>query len=95
MISEDKLNPLPSLLKPLALGVPADTLMVSLHRSARSSSSREVPEPEPELPPQQLVAWTRVVRRLRRLARVRRLWGVLGGWLRVVKARGWEEFEPA
>ena len=46
--------------------------MVCRRRSTPSSSSGEVPEPEPEQQPLQLIAWTRVVRRLRRPARVRR-----------------------
>ena len=64
-------------------------------RSTPASSSGDVPEPEPEQQPLQLLAWKRVVRRLLRLARVRRLWGVLGHWLRVVKLRGCEEFTAA
>ena len=95
MVSKNNLNPLPSVLKPLAFGVPADTLMVSRHRSAPSSSSGEVPEAESEQQPQQLIAWARLTRRLRRLARVRRLRGILGHWLRVVKLRGSEEFTAA
>ena len=32
--------------------------------------------------------WTKVVRGILRLAHLRRLWGVLGNWLREVKRRG-------
>ena len=32
--------------------------------------------------------WQRILRGVLRLAFVRRLWGVLGGWLRQVKQRG-------
>ena len=93
MIKKNNRNLLPSLLKPQPF-VPAASLMVC-RRSTPASSSGDAPEPEPEQPPLQLLAWKRVVRRLLRLARVRRLWAALGHWLRIVKLRGAEEFRSA
>ena len=37
---------------------------------------------------QRAEAWARIVRGLRRLARLRRLWAVMGHWLNEVKRRG-------
>ena len=92
-------SPLPSTQK--ARGRPEETtarIRCECQRRASSAASTAVegPEPEPERQPQSyslpvLLLWARLVRRARRLKRIRRIFAVIGNYLREVKARGREE----
>ena len=92
-------SPLPSTQK--ARGRPEVTtarIRCECQRRASSAASTAVegPEPEPERQPQGyslpvLLLWARLVRRARRLKRLRRIFAVIGNYLREVKERGREE----
>ena len=76
----------------------ATRIRCNCHRRASAAAPpvADSPEPEPERQPRGcplpvLLLWARLTRRARRLARLRRLWGLIGNYLREIKQRGKEE----